>query len=318
MLKRIVCTIFMLSLGCHIGLKADQKAEEIVLILNMKNVEEVPVHFRTTRDSLHFSNLSTEPSTIGLEVLQASGSGQFSEKGLQATLKKLKHPSTISIVDLRQESHGFINGIAVSWFVPKNWGNIGKTLTQIDQQEHNLLQAILKDKTASISIVLQMSPEDYILKKDVQNVTLDNIATEKELANSTRIGYIRIPVTDHLRPSNVDVDQFIEFVRKLPKGTWLHFHCSDGGGRTTTLMAMYDMMHNAKKVGLDDILNRQWLLGGIQLESLPNIGDWKYDLEADRAVFLKRFYEYCQMHGDGFKTSWSDYVKKLIDKKNVK
>ncbi len=75
-------------------------------------------------------------------------------------------------------------------------------------------------------------------------------------------------------------------------------------------MAMHDMMFNAKKISLESILNRQWLLGGINLTHISNINSWKYDLEVERAIFLKRFYDYCQSHGDSFKPIWSEYIKK--------
>ena len=33
----------------------------------------------------------------------------------------------ICIVDLREESHGFFDGIAVSWYGEHDWGNVGLT-----------------------------------------------------------------------------------------------------------------------------------------------------------------------------------------------
>lgn len=300
---------FFAALFGNLAEGAPDKTENTTLVFNMANEEVLPIHFRSTWDSLHFDDI-TEPSKQGLTELHISGSGQFSVKGLQAILKRLNHPDPITIIDLRQESHGFINGEAVSWYAPKDWGNHGKTLTQIDQEEHKLLQALSRDKQVDVFNVTKLDAEGYISQKIAIRVTVNTISTEKEVANSARVGYYRIPVTDHMRPTDHDVDRFIEFIRKMPKGTWVHFHCARGDGRTTTFMAMYDMIRNADKVSLEDILQRQWLLGGIRLTQMPNIDSWKYDLGAERLLFLKSFYEYCKKEGPGFKVAWSDFAKK--------
>ena len=79
--------------------------------------------------------------------------------------------------------------------------------------------------------------------------------------------YIRIPVTDGNLPTDDMVKYFIDFVSKLPNDTWLHFHCKEGIGRTTTFMIMYDIMKNYKDVSLDDIIKRQVVLSTISDKS---------------------------------------------------
>jgi len=67
-------------------------------------------------------------------------------------------------------------------------------------------------------------------------------------------------VTDHVRPLDDAVDRFILAVRALPDGAWTHFHCEAGLGRTTTFMVLYDMLRNANRVSLEDIVRRQKIL----------------------------------------------------------
>jgi hypothetical protein len=117
-------------------------------------------------------------------------------------------------------------------------------------------------------------------------------------------------VTDREAPTDAEVDRFIRLVRELPDGEWLHFHCKAGHGRTTAFMAMYDMMRNAKKVSLDDILKRQFLIGGIDLAADPLKDDWRYDGAVSRRKSLERFYQYCKANNDGFKQSWSEWLAK--------
>ena len=60
--------------------------------------------------------------------LKAIASGQFSEAQLIELKAQLKAP--IIIVDLRQESHGFVNGYPVSWYGPKNQANMRKLMSK--------------------------------------------------------------------------------------------------------------------------------------------------------------------------------------------
>lgn len=302
------------SLCANVTLLAIERDEgkDSTLILNMENVEELPIHFRSCSDSLHFSDAAQEPSTEGLAEMKASGSGQFSQKSLKALVKRLDYPRPLSIVDLRQESHGFLNGIAVSWFRSRNAANYGKKLSAIEQSEFQLLKSLLKQENVTMYRILSKGPEGDILAERAIPLQVKSALTEKELSNEQIVGYERIPVTDHMRPADEEVDRFVEFVRGLYKGMWLHFHCEAGDGRTTTFMTMYDMMRNAKKVSFDDILDRQWLIGGIRLTTLPSINSWKYSLSTDRIIFLKGFYQYCKDNKDDFKESWTAYRKKIL------
>ncbi len=116
------------------------------------------------------------------------------------------------------------------------------------------------------------------------------------------MNYLRITVTDHEKPLDDQVDLFVETVRNLSQGTWLHFHCRGGAGRTTTFMAMYDMMKNSKNVSFNDIMKRQNLIGGSDLLSGED-----EDGTQDRLDFMNMFYNYCKENQNGFQTSWSQW-----------
>src|SRR5262245_43200274 len=70
----------------------------------------------------------------------ASGSAQYSLSQLQAMINQKKVTTSLVIVDLRQESHGFLtidpslygeSEIAVGWFVERDWINVAKDLPSI-------------------------------------------------------------------------------------------------------------------------------------------------------------------------------------------
>ncbi len=68
---------------------------------------------------------------LGLETLSISGSAQFSREGLRQLQEKLAGKKLL-VVDLRQESHGFLNGWPVSWYADHDWANLGKTLKEVE------------------------------------------------------------------------------------------------------------------------------------------------------------------------------------------
>lgn len=269
--------------------------DQPLLIINMWDHSELPRNFRKTNDVLP-KEKNANPSTLGLKELQASGSAQFSEKSLDYLLSII--PSKyVTLVDLRQESHGFINGIAVSWFTEKDWVNKGKSYQEVIDTENSLINQI-----ANRYLIIA-----YASKKFPVPLWVSSAKTEAELASSKRLGYKRIPVTDHLKPTDEDVDAFINFVNALPRDIlWLHFHCAAGEGRTTTFMVMYDMMRNATKVKLQDILLRQHLLGGINFLNEPS-EDWKKTYNEERKAFLRQFYVYCQQN-PSFQKTWSNWI----------
>ena len=280
--------------------------ESMTLILNMENQEVLPRNFRTASDPVNLEGSVWKPSLEGLNVLRMSGSAQFSEKSVQAILTRLQQPRRFIIVDLRQESHGFVNGIAISWFTEKDWGNKGKSLEEVELTEKNLLADLLKQKSIVLHTITEKTPQGNIESETSYPVIVKNVATEAKVAEYAEVGYFRIAVTDHMGPSEDDVERFLLFLKGLPKDGWLHFHCAAGEGRTTTFMAMYDMYHNAKKVSFDDIIDRQWLLGGSRLSQLPASTRWKYPCALERYQFLKRFYDFCRQDPQ---QSWKDFLK---------
>lgn len=290
------CQIFFIILITTIlplnALTLHLPEDQILLLLNRENHYRLPNHFRKTSDVWSAFH-GIVPLAAGMDKLFASGSSQFAEDELRAMQSQL--PPYFVIVDLREESHGFIDGNAVSWYANKNRGNSGKTTIAILNDEKNRLFQAAAAKT----IV-------YHLDLDTTGcMRVNTIKTEEELAQEYGLGYFRLPVTDHLRPNDAKVDMFINFTKSLPPSTWLHFHCSAGWGRASTFMIMYDMMHNSKHLEFEDFIVRQKLLGGKDFWELPDPNSWKYEAMVDRVTFLKQFYLYTKTDQ---KLTWSQWL----------
>lgn len=266
-----------------------------LLILNMENQQTLPKTFRMSTNPLK-EKTEVVPSTEGLVELNASASGQFSEKCLQKILSLI--PSNkVLIIDLREESHGFVDGNAVSWYGKYDWANFGKTFDEIMLDESQRLDEIAKNG------YLVIYNELYPL-----TIYASDVCDEATIAKRNGADYIRIPITDHVKPADAMVDRFVELVETKDPQTWIHFHCAAGKGRATTFFALYDMMHNAKTVSFHDITLRQALIGGKDLLTPPDPNVWKYHHSLDRIQFLKDFYRFAKEREKG--QTWSSWQAK--------
>ena len=204
----------------------------------------------------------------------------------------------MTIFDLRQEDHVFVNGEPISWYATNNWANVGKTNKEIKASE--------AARVAGISVGSTILLSDAKAKKGgdasaVENVTVARVATEKDVVTAAGAAYKRITVSDHSRPLDVEVDRFIADVRSLPADAWAHFHCRAGKGRTTTFLAT--------KVSLEDIVQRQSLLIGDYdlLAAADDAG--KSGVAEDRSAFVRVFFDYARANPNGKPQLWSEWLK---------
>jgi protein-tyrosine phosphatase len=143
-----------------------------------------------------------------------------------------------------------------------------------------------------------------------QKVTVEHASIERDVVQSAGGNYVRITVTDHTRPLDDEVDRFILAVRALPEDAWAHFHCEAGLGRTTTFMALYDMLRNASRVSLEDIVQRHRILShGYDVLQSDESGNWKAPYAAERAEFIRAFYDYARANSNGRPRVWSEWLK---------
>lgn len=237
------------------------------------NTKTLPKNFRKTSDLSSIENIKYL-NLEGLYTLNISGSEQFTEFNLSLLKENIDNNFSIVDIDLREESHGFINGFAISFANSNNSANKGLTHNEVINKENKDLSSI------KLGEALIFYNNKEIIPKLVQ--------TKAEVTQSKNLSYFRIPVTDGGLPSEDMVNRFVSFVNELPKNTWLHFHCKAGIGRTTTFMIMYDIMKNYNNVSLNDIIARQVLLANLSTkESIDFFMERRY-------TFLNDFYNKCK------------------------
>ena len=275
------------------------EVNNVNLVLDSFNYNKIiPKNFRKTSDLTVIKD-NKNLNLKGFDKLNISGSQQFSEQNLTLLINAVGTSSPITVMDLRQESHGFINEFAVSWADSKNNANVGLTKEQVLLDEANKLKSIKLNSP----ITFYNHPKETVVPTKVQD--------ENQLVKSKNLSYVRITVRDGGIPTDDMVDYFIESIKAQPENAWLHFHCKQGIGRTTTFMSMYDMMKNHREASADDIIKRQLGLANFNETTLKSF----YNNE--RMSFLEKFYEYCKTNGDSFNVKWSEWKKTSVTNSSV-
>ena len=288
----LITILFYITLQFPLILKNDlvlANTDSINIVLDNLNYNELPTHLRSTSDLKILSNKNINLN--GLDKLNISGSQQFSKFNIDLILNFINTSLPITDVDLRQESHGFVNGLPLSFANKDNNANKGLTTDKVLSKEQSDLSSI----NLNSSLTFYNHPN--------MTITTTEVDAESKLAKDKSFSYIRVPVTDGALPTAEIVDYFIGIVQHTPKDTWFHFHCKEGVGRTTTFMIMYDMMKNYKVATSKEIIDRQISLVNFSEHDVKELTSDK------RVTFLQKFYEYCEKNGDTFKITYSDFIK---------
>ena len=260
---------------------------------------------------------------------RASGSHQLNAQTLADILKSEvvdKHnPSTIYLVDLREETHGFLDDKAVSWYADNDFANVCQSVDWIMMDEADRFKTLLALKnlkppktpqTTTKVFTLDMkgpdnrgqqrvTPTSYVERSVGTAETEETVANGLQAKIGCRVIYLRIPVTDHCAPTEAALGKLRDLRKEATpsKGVapswpspWVHFHCHGGDGRTTTFLALYDML--CWKASLrpgetppttEDFAGRQRKLFDYSLIPDPE-QKWKYQLANVRWRVITKFH----------------------------
>ena len=229
-----------------------------------------------------------------------SGSAQFSETQFHDLAGKLREQAEdVWIVDCRLESHGLINGIAVSWCGADNGANLGKTAEEVEAEEEAL--SSLTGKTITAYTAENDQPVDGM------KFSVEKWETERALAEAEGMHYLRLACPDHCWPPAEVIDSFIDFAGRLEGDVWLHFHCQAGSGRTGAFMTIYEMM---QKPGtpVEEILQHQAETGSGNL--VERAAPEKSHAQKERCVLARAVYQYiCANRESGYTVKWSEWLE---------
>jgi len=258
-----------------------------------------PSNYRTTKDNPHFIKSIegylkgyTHFNPTGLDRYNAAGSGRLNLQHLRDLLAKWNHK--VIIIKGRKE-------------------------TFLYYKDQEIRKYCLKQKKSDKSIK-KIRERDYISHlhclaerwiDDVPNdLSLQDLRSEVQILDEMGVPLIS-PLTEGWLDNWEFVDDLIALFKSVPKDTLIYVHCGHGQGRTTTLLTLLDIFHSARDVSLHDIMARQYLLGGEDLQDVEIWagGTWtSSDLKA-RQKLVTAFYQYMSAK-DGYEThiSWKDWL----------
>jgi len=309
----VFCSIFMLSFSGFDKLAAAELSPEQPVWLvknNWKQVKGLPRNFRRLHDG--GQNELGKSIGKGLDSVNASGSAQLSKDNFSA-IKNALSAYKITVVDLRQEPHGFLNKeLPVSWYEGQDQLNWGKSLSEIESDESKRIDELAQAKSVVIYDLGRPSNDPNASKIGIEpeKVEVSSACSEASICKAEHLPYIRIPVADYHHPADEYVDKFVKLQHTLVAGEWLHLHSGVDDGRTTMFLAMLDMMHNADKVSFGEIIERQQLLGGIDLLQVNAKQEKTVAYMEARSHFIREFYSYCvDQIPHKFASSWSEWKR---------
>lgn len=319
----LLCSIVLLASCSHqyyTYLKAAEERESVtpaqreeyaayVWRMERRDREQLPSSFRTCLSELRKRSPvpgydpDFEPSIKGLRELKVSASSDFSASELDAVVAEIRkvHSGPITVVDLRNETHGLLNGSHVSLYGKQNWDNIGLSREQIVAAEKEIIHGTVGRQVE----VGSTTPNSRTTTLDVTTAE-----TEGEACAKRGIGYFRLTVLDHCFADPRSIDDFIAFVQTLPKDTWLHFHCQAGMGRTNMFLVFYDFLCNPD-VPAKDVIYRHFNMGGnfmLYNGEKENEEEYKIPLAKEKAEMIPLVHEYIvENQPKGFKVSWTQW-----------
>ena len=272
---------------------------------NLKNLR----NYRKCTKPVNLSK-KTQEKEKDYKKLLISGSGQVPYDTYDLLYKDLKKEAPegaeIYMVDLRQESHGYLDEYSVSLH-GKEHNDINEGLLSV--------QVILKELVDLYSIK-GIETKIYSTNRDVtglktKTICSENVNSERILSEDAGFKYIRFSAQDHHFPQDKTVDEFILFYKQLPKDSWLHFHCLAGRGRTSVFMIMYDLLKNPD-LSMKRAANRQHMIGGRRIVSNSDSDQWSGSdfSDSERSKRLQLFRKYVRAnYKTGYKTSFSKWLK---------
>lgn len=263
----------------------DSKSFKLMLDQEAQNFfQELPKNTRFLGKKLEKNTANKAMNFTGLEKLNISGSAQFTKHQLGNIITKILNTKSqtkkIYIIDLRQESHGFLGNLPFRFYAKDNAINKDVPLDKIDNVEDlelskieglESLQIYFKDADNFISV----EPQDIKTEKEIVEFYQSFLAIK-----NIEIEYVRFHLQDHHFVHDDEMYKLKELLSLIDfKDTWLHFHCAGGKGRTTSFMIMTDMFFNQRNIPFEQYLMRHSYIGGsdfIEKKKSPK-ADTRYD-----------------------------------------
>lgn len=306
-------------------LPAEEEIEtrEKPLVLNFLDARKVlPQNLRFSQGM--FVDLEHHPrfSSTGLSDMKVLGCSQYSESSFSLLMQKLKKMDPevkLHVFDLNKYPQVLINGLVASQSETNAEFIQDTTPEAVIENERALKREIEQKRGVRLLAIDTQYPLDTFKERFSVETRPERVETPQEMVSRNGASYHRIPTKRFSEISeDSEVDFLTEYVRSIDEHTYTLFHCKMGKSRTTLYECMFDILHNADRVPMEAIVERQHIKGGINLfDVTPLDPTWAYEKQGkiDRISFLARFHEYAKSVFIPAKTSgqraqlWSEWSR---------
>lgn len=246
-------------------------------------------NFRTSDQQVALKRM-VKPKCMGLlfskdpiyKSLQIAGSAYPNLKQLDDFFLENKiAPDKVYIFNLKHKPIYYLGDHEMEWY--------GYRFSKTDDLE----QFRQKNVWKALFIEAEVKIYEFLHGQEIDTLSKDQFAIEQVEVEKRGYHYVQ-PLKKGWVKDLSFIDPVVSQFEVIPADAWVYFHCARGCARTTTFMILYDIFRNAKQSSLDEILERQYCLGG---EDIANTDVWgkstwsKEQLEARKRIAVL-FYDY--------------------------
>lgn len=198
------------------------------------------------------------PNYRGLAGSQIRGVAQPTINGIRAVLRQNDAgPGGRPCVwiNLREEPVVYIAGkpftLRESAYPLSNLEATGISPSDLEELEENLRQEVIDEiqRTGGKALLHDEDNHENLtrawVKVDPEDVKTPRQVYQQMLAEGFQVEYHRVPVSDEKTPEYQDYDQLVSILKNVDPDTPRIFNCHAGRGRTTTGMAIADLIEQA-------------------------------------------------------------------------
>lgn len=297
-LKMNISRLLLILFVCVIGVGSYFFYQDQVKLRNYRNGEQRIVFKRMLESKCISAYFNRKPE---IKDLKFWGSSFPTIDFIESVVNEQKlSPQQVYILDLTYTKMPYIGNHPLAWYGYKDF-------------EEFKNPPVIKSFSKRMAMKIKEMYYEWKTGKKLADIQESDFTPEKELIEKKGYHYLE-PLPTEWRNDWSFVDKLIPIFESLPDDAWIYFHCAHGRGRTTTVMIIYDIFKTSKNVPLDDILERQYCIGGEDVRDTKvwANGTWDENELRSREKIIYSFYDYMHdSNGYGKKT----FIQWLKDKK---
>lgn len=237
--------------------------------------------------------------------LRASASQQPSVDKIHELFKDV---GPLCVVDLREETHLYVDGFPISIANEMNDANHRRPFKEINREESMLTARLMCSESVDLWQRTKLEKDGKREKRGVflplGKESVVSSFTEAQFVRGIGARYCRLPTTDHQFLSDQAIDSLIDLHEmQQDEKFWIHVHCAAGKGRTSAAITILALLTLAKEKSLAEVCSDFQQKGNLALEKLSRVAE-----QRGKKDFWQKFHAFAHARSPGMK--WSSWLSK--------